>query len=99
MRDMLVDVSVKSVMKIDIDDGEAFRMLCKTLYMDFVLDEDGDFYVNKEDGSVWEKVGEGDRCIDDRGSLFIALRNVAVNMFPSLYFRSEEYIWEHPWDE
>lgn len=96
---MWADVNAGAVMKIDIDEGAAFRMLCKTLRMDFVLDEDGGFYVNKEDGSVWEKIGEGDRRIDDRGGLFIALRNVAVNMFPNLYFRSKEYIWEHPWQE
>ena len=30
---------------------------------------------------------------DDRGDLFVALRNVAVNMFPNVSFRSAGYIY------
>lgn len=94
----IIEELTKTIKK-NIDEKEAFRTLCKVLSMDFVLNEEGKFYVNKEDGSIWEKVGEDDRRIDDRGSLFISLRNVAVNIFPNLYFRSEKYIWKHPWDE
>lgn len=98
MSNLLVDVNVKTVMKVEIDAEEAFSILCKNLAMDFVLDEDREFFVGKDDGVVYEKVDGKDICIDDRGGLFIALRNVAVNMFPNLYFRSAEYIWKNSWE-
>lgn len=34
-----------------------------------------------------------DELFDVRGDLFIALRNVAVNIFPDVHFRNEEYIY------
>ena len=78
--------------KIDIEAEEAFRLLCATLRMDIVLVEDADVFIAKDDF--------GNNCVyslhgkyDDRGDLFIALRNVAVNMFPNIYFRNEDYIY------
>lgn len=93
---MIVDARVESVINIDIESDEAFRILCQTLRMEFVLNEDIDFYVRKDE--------YGDNCVyriykgcedkyDDRGDLFVALRNVAVNMFPNLSFRSADYIY------
>lgn len=32
---------------------------------------------------------------DDRGDLFIALRNAAVNFIPNLYFRNADYIYSN----
>ena len=44
---MFVDVETKMNCSIDIDSSEAFRILCKTLNMDFVLDEDTKFLIEK----------------------------------------------------
>jgi hypothetical protein len=87
---MIVDM--KTNCKIDIEPEEAFRILCQTLRMDIVLLEDADVYVKKDeygDNCVYSKFGK----YDDRGDLFIALRNVAVNMFPNVYFRNADYMY------
>ena len=75
-----------------IDDLTAFKTLCRTLYMDFVLDEDTDYYCYG--GSVYKMVDGHDEEVDERADLFIALRNVAVNIIPNLSFRSADYIYE-----
>lgn len=89
-------VKLKVTGSVDIDEAEAFRILCKSLYMDFVLEEDEDFIVRKNefDENVVCLVKDGkEELYDDRGDLFVALRNVAVNMFPNVYFRSADYIY------
>ena len=66
--------------------------------MDFVLDEDIDFFVKKDcyDNNCVCYMKDGhDEVYDDRGDLFVALRNVAVNMFPNVSFRSADYIYEN----
>ena len=93
---MEVNINTKAVCTIDIDSSEAFRILCKTLHMDFVLDEDIDFFVRKndeEENYVYVIRNGHDELYDERGDLFVALRNVAVNMFPNLWFRSADYIY------
>lgn len=93
---IIEDVKLKVTGSIDIDEAEAFRILCKSLYMDFVLEEDEDFVVRKNefDENVVYIVRDGkEELYDDRGDLFVALRNVAVNMFPNLYFRGDSYIY------
>ena len=93
---MLIDV--KTTKQIDIDKYEAFRILCKTLDMEFVLDEDIDFFVRKDcydNNCVWYVKDGHDEVYDERGDLFVALRNVAVNMFPNVYFRGDDYIYNY----
>lgn len=94
---MIVDVETKAVCQIDIDAGEAFEILCKTLHMDFVLDEDTNFFVREDlttgENAVYVLKNGHDELYDDRGDLFVALRNVAVNMFPNTAFRSADYIY------
>lgn len=93
---MMIDVKTKAVCQIDLDADEAFRILCKTLHMDFVLDEDTDFFVRKnedDENCVYIMRNGHDELYDDRGDLFVALRNVAVNMFPNVLFRNEDYIY------
>ena len=88
---MIVDM--KTNYKIDIEPEEAFRILCQTLRMDIVLVEDANVYVKKDeygDNCVYCKYGK----YDDRGDLFVALRNVAVNLFPNLSFRNADYIYK-----
>lgn len=94
---MIVDVRVESIANIDIEPDEAFIMLCKTLQMEYVLTEDIDFFVRKDsygDNCVYYIRNGHDEMYDDRGDLFVALRNVAVNMFPNLSFRSADYIYK-----
>lgn len=94
---MIIDVETKAICQIDIDSYEAFRILCKTLHMEFVLDEDIDFFVRKDcyDNNCVYYIKDGhDEVYDERGDLFVALRNVAVNMFPNVYFRSAKYIYK-----
>ena len=87
---MIVDVNARAICQIDIDSYEAFRILCKTLHMEFALDEDIDFFVKKnsyDENCVYHTRDGHDELYDDRGDLFIALRNVAVNIFPNFSFR------------
>lgn len=93
---MIVNVRVESIANIDIESDEAFIMLCKTLQMEYVLTEDIDFFVRKDsygDNCVYYIKDGHDEMYDDRGDLFVALRNVAVNMFPNLSFRNADYIY------
>lgn len=93
---MLVNITAKQTFKADIEPEEAFRTLCKTLHMEFILEEDFDYFVTEDEcgeKSVYKTENGRDKCVDDRGDLFIALRNVAVNMFPNLNFRSANYIY------
>lgn len=86
----------KAICTIDIDSAEAFRILCEILHMGFVLDEDTDYFVYKNsygELNVFKTVDGHDSCVDERGDLFVALRNVAVNMFPNTLFRSADYIY------
>ena len=48
---MEVTLKTTEVHTIDINAEEAFRILCKTLYMDFVMYEDSNLHVN-DDGEV-----------------------------------------------
>lgn len=94
---MIVDARVESVVNIDIECDEAFVMLCKTLQMEFVFNEDIDFFVRKDsygDNCVYYIRDGHDELYDDRGDLFVALRNVAVNIFPNVSFRSADYIYK-----
>lgn len=94
---MLIDITTKNVSRVDIDSEEAFRILCKTLNMEFVMWDDTPFFVRKNycgDNCVYLIRNGKEEQYDDRGDLFIALRNVAVNIFPNLSFRSAEYIYK-----
>lgn len=93
---MIVDARVESVINIDIESDEAFRILCQTLDMEFVLNEDIDFFVREDeygDSCVYRIYGGCDDKYDEKGDLFVALRNVAVNIFPNVAFRNADYIY------
>ena len=95
---MLINVNTKSIVQVDIESEEAFRILCKTLGMDYILDMGyNDFFVRKnfyDETCVYCIVDGHDELYDERGDLFVALCNVAVNMFPNLEFRSADYIYK-----
>ena len=68
--------------------------LCKHLQMEAVLDEDRKFSVVTGPDGIKRVIDDSDGHIyDDRGDLFIALRNVVVQMVPNVYFRSADYIY------
>lgn len=81
----------------EIDDLAAFKTLCHVLSMDFVLDEETNYYCYS--GNVYEMVNGHDTRVDDRADLFIALRNVAVNIIPNLSFRNADYIHHQDRDD
>ena len=83
---------MKFTKEFEVTAADAFRMLCSTLDMYSVMDEDGDYII--KDGKLYQKVWGDYELIDDRGALFVALRNVAVNMFPNTLFRSAPYIYD-----
>ncbi len=93
---MVVDITTKRTFNADIEPEEAFRITCKTLSMDFILNDDPDYFVTK-DASGQNIVCKGTngkvKIVDDRGDLFIALCNVAVNMFPNVSFRNADFIY------
>lgn len=87
---MIIDVKTKAICQLDIEPEEAFRILCKTLNMDFVLNEDIDFFVRESyqgDNRVYYINDGHDEEYDGRGDLFAALRQVAVEIFPNVRFR------------
>lgn len=94
---MKLEVPVNAVIPIDIDSQTAFRVLCSSLSMDFVLSNEGQYFVRTAkygEKEVWERQKDGSVVLyDDRGELFVALSNVAVQMFPNLPFRGEDYIY------
>ena len=86
---MEVDLRCKSIVKVDIDTEESFRLLVRTLHMDFVIDEEYEdkFYTRKNnDGDicVYEKVNGHDELFDDRGELYEALISTAKCIFPNI---------------
>lgn len=79
---------------ITLTPEQTFCIFCKTLSMDFVYEqEDTDFYIKEHPDTGELAVWLGDRIYDDRGELFVALRNVAVLIVPNLYFRNADYIY------
>lgn len=95
---MEVKFRAATICKMEIDEGTAFSILCQALGMDFVMDEDTKFIIKPEieDGYIEKRVyvvRDGKETkYDDRGRLFIALRNIAVWLAPSCYFRGDDYI-------
>ena len=83
---MEVDVNCKSVVKIDVNSEEAFKLLAKTLHMDFILDENitDKLYVRDNgDGelSIYDTSKHHDELFDDRGELYNALMATARCIF------------------
>lgn len=89
---MQIDITPLNEIKVKLNCEELFRLFAQSLDMDFVLDEDYDYHISK-DGYVCDTVDGEEIIVDERGDLFIALRNVAVNIFPNVYFRSADYIY------
>ena len=67
-----------------ISSEDCFELLCKNLYMDFVLDEDNEYIIKEKNGKncvyKYDEDEENYIFFDERGDLFEALRNVAINI-------------------
>lgn len=84
-------------MEFDIEPSEAFRILCETLHMKCVLENEGQFYITKNSDGENQvcRINSDNEIYEERGDLFIALSNVAVQMFPNCEIRSENYIYNY----
>lgn len=103
-----VEVNARAKMTIDITSDEAFRILCKTLRMDFLLDDEYDYYLKVFDEDLenyepyydqpcvcyTDKDGE-EKVIDERGNMFAALCTLVVNIYPNSEFRSDPWIYRY----
>lgn len=98
-----VEVTAKTKMTIEVTSPEALRILCKTLDMGFIFDDDRRYYprrVDEETCYVCYKDNNGsERVMDERGDLFVALCNVCVNMFPNTDIRGEDFIYRYGLEE
>lgn len=94
----VVEIPVNVDLKIKLEPEEAFEMLCDSLGMPSVLLEDFEPILHKDEWGelgVYKKDSDGkEEKFDDRGELFVALRNVAVRIFPNILFRSANYIYD-----
>lgn len=92
---MKVNVTRKEEIEIDINEIEAFKILCRTLNMEGILCEDFQYYVLEDeygDRSVWVCGTESDYKYDDRGDLFLALCGVAENIIPNCELRNPRIV-------
>lgn len=71
----------------------ALRAFLKHIDMEFVMDPDSAFTIERNPfgGLVVKRDGE---IFDDRGELFICLRNLLVVTIPNLKFRNDPYIFD-----
>ena len=105
---MIVEVTAKTKVAIDISSDEAYRILCKTLGMDFILDDNHPYYLKvfDEDREYYDTYYDqpcvcyrdrnGDeKVISEQGNLFAALCTVAVNMYPNVGFRGDPWIYRY----
>jgi hypothetical protein len=84
---MKVKVKANGEFEVDIDYNQAFYALCQTLGMDWAIEERKHFVVEENDfgEKVVCVVVDGEKHIyDDRGELFLAIRNLAEAIFPNI---------------
>ncbi len=77
---MFVELCGRTRLNLDLEPDEAFRVLCKTLNMNCAAFEETEMFARKDDDGetrVYYKVQDRYEVFDDRGELFIALRNLA----------------------
>lgn len=98
---MQIEVTTKQKVPVELEPIDALWILAKTLGMEWALDEDRKFMVEKwdEDGEpVYMVLEQSDRFgtwenFSDEGELFMALRNIAASIVSNVYFRSDPYIY------
>lgn len=89
---MKIEAVKREDVEIEIDEIDAFQLLCKTLHMDFMLDDNTNIYAAKNTNTGETVVVKGDKVIDDRGDLYIALCAVASNIVPNCELRNPKIV-------
>lgn len=92
---MKINIPITTIVETDINEKQAFDLLLKaTLMDDMLLDDSLEVKHNTYGEKVVYRVVNGhDETFDDRGDLFVALRNVACCLYPNLPFRGADYIY------
>lgn len=101
-----VEVTAKTKLTIDITADEAWRILCRTLGMEFIFEDDThDFYLKAlgedfdpdyDEPCVCYRGENGeDVVVSSCGNKFAALCTIAVHMYPNVEFRSAPYIYRY----
>ena len=84
---------MEHIVKLKIDGGQLFEILCKELYMDFVPDTERKFYI--KNGQVCCMENGAGKVYDGRANLFVSLRNTLVHMSVNSECRSEKHIFNY----
>ena len=80
---MKINVTRKEEVEVDIDVSEALRILCKTLDIDFILDDTLDLWVAWDSKLKEYFVMKDNDIYDDRGELYIVLRRLITLIVPN----------------
>lgn len=83
-----VEAIKKEYVDIEVNTSDAFRILCQTLDMEWMLDDDLDFYAALDKETEECFVMKGGEVYDDRGELYLALCNLAREIFPNCELRN-----------
>lgn len=89
---MRIEAIKREDVEIEIDEIDAFKVLCKTLHMDFMLDDNKHIYATEDTNTGEIVVVKDDKVIDDRGDLYIALCAVADNIIPNCELRNPKIV-------
>lgn len=89
---MRVEAIKRENVDIEIDEIDAFKVLCKTLHMDFMLDDNKHIYAAEDTNTGEIVVVKDDKVIDDRGKLYIALCAVAECIVPNCELRNQKIV-------
>lgn len=87
-----IEAVKKEYVDVEIDKSDAFRILCQTLDMEWILNDEFSFYIREneyEERTVWLRVyGGSDKEFDERGDLFLALCKLAGEIFLNCELRN-----------
>ena len=89
---MKVEAIKREDVEIEIDEIDAFKLLCKTLHMDFIVDDNTDIYPAKDISSGEIVVVKDGKVIDDRGELFYYLCKVISCIVPNCELRNKNVV-------
>ena len=91
-RMLKIEAVKRENVEIEIDEIDAFKILCETLDMDFILDDNIDIYPAKDTNSGEIVVVKDGKVIDDRGELFYYLCKVMSCIVPNCEVRNKNIV-------
>ena len=89
---MKIEAIKREDVEIEIDEIDAFKILCKTLHMDFMFNDNTYIYAAKNTSTGEIVVVDGDKVLDDRGELYLSLCAVAANIVPNCELRNPKIV-------